>query len=417
MPALVQPEHIPSANSTSRDTTVDNNNDDEKVPIFLRKTYHMIDTCDPKIATWGDDGLSFFVKDPEVFASQIIPKFFRHSNFSSFVRQLNFYGFRKIRNEPLQINDDEEKEDESKFWRMRHEYFVKDKPHLLREIHHQRSTASTNTQEVDTLKTELNVLKSQISDLTSNVNRLAGFMTDVVTYGQQQQQPNDAIPASRKRKLQSSVPQHPSQFQAIRPIDELDTTPNNSITRLPLLPSRSQSIDRMDSLGTVTSVDKDLMELFNEDGEVDKKVWEEMHKHYADNVIIKPTSYGDSNIMDETNLVETLKHALPTLPQETQQLFIERLVAAASNNHVEEFQKYVHAVVALADAESTLLSRTEQSRTTKRIKLEGNYSNARTPLLPLATDFLAKYRSLAFPEQREPIDEISSPSSSSIIPL
>mmetsp|Transcript_18428 Transcript_18428/g.27841 ORF Transcript_18428/g.27841 Transcript_18428/m.27841 type:complete len:418 (-) Transcript_18428:35-1288(-) len=417
MPALVQPEHLPSANSTSRDTTVDNSNDDEKVPIFLRKTYHMIDTCDPIIATWGDDGLSFVVKDPEIFASQIIPKFFRHSNFSSFVRQLNFYGFRKIRTEPLEINDDEETEDESKFWRMRHECFVKDKPHLLREIHHQRSTASTNTQEVDTLKTELNVLKSQISDLTSNVNRLAGFMTDVVTYGQQKQQPNDTIPASRKRKFQSSVLQHPSQFQAIRPIDEFNTTPNNSITPLPLLPSRSQSIDRMDSLGTVTSVDKDLMELFNEDGEVDKKVWEEMHKHDADNAMIMPdvpTSYDDSNIMDEMKLVETLKHALPTLPQETQQLFIERLVAAASNNHVEEFQKYVHAVVALTDAESMLLSRTEQSMTTKRIKLEGNYS---TPLLPLATDFLAQYRSLAFPEQREPIDEISSPSSSSIIPL
>merc|ERR1711920_659356 len=337
-------------------------------------------------------------------------------NFSSFVRQLNFYGFRKIRNEPLQINDDKEEEDESKFWRMRHEFFVKDKPHLLREIHHQRSTTSTNTQEVDTLKTELNVLKSQISDLTSNVNRLAGFMTDVVTYGQQQQQkPNDTITASRKRKFQPSVLQHPSQFQATRPIDEVNTTPNNSITPLPLLPSRSQSIDRMDSLGTVTSVDKDLMELFNGDGEVDKRVREEMHKHDADNFMITPdvpTSYDDSNILDEMKLVETLKHALPTLPQETQQLFIERLVAAASNNHVEEFQKYVHAVVALADAESTLLSRTEQSRTTKRIKLEENYSSKRTPLLPLATDFLAQYRSLAFPEQREAIDEISSPSSS-----
>merc|ERR1712154_466921 len=132
----------------------------------------------------------------------------------------------------------------------------------------------------------------------------------------------------------------------------------------------------------------------------------EMHTHDAENNMIAPdvvpTSYDSGNLIDEIKLVETLKHALPTLPQDTQQLFIERLVAAASNNHVEEFQKYVHAVVALADAEAALLSRTEQSRTTKRIKLEGNYSNARTPLLPLATDFLAKYRSLAFPEQREP---------------
>mmetsp|Transcript_62320 Transcript_62320/g.72887 ORF Transcript_62320/g.72887 Transcript_62320/m.72887 type:complete len:92 (-) Transcript_62320:1203-1478(-) len=30
-----------------------------EVPIFLRKTYFMVDTCDLKIASWSDDGESF----------------------------------------------------------------------------------------------------------------------------------------------------------------------------------------------------------------------------------------------------------------------------------------------------------------------------------------------------------------------
>jgi hypothetical protein len=56
------------------------------IPIFLRKTYHMVDTCDPTVACWSEDGETFVVKNPEKFEKQIIPQFFKHSKFSSFVR-------------------------------------------------------------------------------------------------------------------------------------------------------------------------------------------------------------------------------------------------------------------------------------------------------------------------------------------
>lgn len=46
----------------------------------------MVDTCDPSVACWSEDGETFVVKDPIKFEKQIIPQFFKHSKFSSFVR-------------------------------------------------------------------------------------------------------------------------------------------------------------------------------------------------------------------------------------------------------------------------------------------------------------------------------------------
>ncbi|ORY35476.1 HSF-type DNA-binding-domain-containing protein [Naematelia encephala] len=46
---------------------------------------------------WGKGGASFVVWDMNEFTTKVLPQTFRHSNFSSFVRQLNKYGFSKIK--------------------------------------------------------------------------------------------------------------------------------------------------------------------------------------------------------------------------------------------------------------------------------------------------------------------------------
>ncbi|CAI8604512.1 unnamed protein product [Vicia faba] len=64
---------------------------------FITKTYQIVDdrTIDD-VVSWNETGTSFVVWDPAVFARDLLPKYFKHNNFSSFVRQLNTYGFKKV---------------------------------------------------------------------------------------------------------------------------------------------------------------------------------------------------------------------------------------------------------------------------------------------------------------------------------
>lgn len=59
---------------------------------FLTKTYQIVD--DPgtdHIVSWGEDETTFVVWRPPEFARDLLPNYFKHNNFSSFVRQLNTY--------------------------------------------------------------------------------------------------------------------------------------------------------------------------------------------------------------------------------------------------------------------------------------------------------------------------------------
>jgi heat shock transcription factor, other eukaryote len=63
---------------------------------FLIKTYQLVD--DPRTdhaVSWGEDGATFVVWRPPEFAGHLLPNYFKHNNFSSFVRQLNTYVSKK----------------------------------------------------------------------------------------------------------------------------------------------------------------------------------------------------------------------------------------------------------------------------------------------------------------------------------
>eukprot|EP00640_Fibrocapsa_japonica_P003542 CAMPEP_0113937844 /NCGR_PEP_ID=MMETSP1339-20121228/4361_1 /TAXON_ID=94617 /ORGANISM="Fibrocapsa japonica" /LENGTH=303 /DNA_ID=CAMNT_0000940751 /DNA_START=138 /DNA_END=1049 /DNA_ORIENTATION=+ /assembly_acc=CAM_ASM_000762 len=63
-------------------------------PEFLRKLVQILSEEEDEIIHW-DKGL-IFVNDPNRLCSEILSKYFRHSRYSSFQRQLNYFGFKKV---------------------------------------------------------------------------------------------------------------------------------------------------------------------------------------------------------------------------------------------------------------------------------------------------------------------------------
>lgn len=67
------------------------------VPAFLTKLWTLVSDPDTDaLICWSPSGNSFHVLDQGQFAKDVLPKYFKHNNMASFVRQLNMYGFRKV---------------------------------------------------------------------------------------------------------------------------------------------------------------------------------------------------------------------------------------------------------------------------------------------------------------------------------
>ncbi|KAL0363311.1 UNVERIFIED_CONTAM: External alternative NAD(P)H-ubiquinone oxidoreductase B2, mitochondrial [Sesamum calycinum] len=62
------------------------------VPPFLLKIYDMLGNDETNsLISWSSTGTSFVVMDPQLFAVNVLPIYFKHRNFQSFITQLNSY--------------------------------------------------------------------------------------------------------------------------------------------------------------------------------------------------------------------------------------------------------------------------------------------------------------------------------------
>ena len=73
---------------------------------FLLKLYEILSKDEySKIIRWSQNGVYIIISNIDALSKKILPIYFNHQNYSSFVRQLNMYNFHKIRTEQ---NDQEQ---------------------------------------------------------------------------------------------------------------------------------------------------------------------------------------------------------------------------------------------------------------------------------------------------------------------
>ncbi|KAL1924371.1 uncharacterized protein VTP21DRAFT_7406 [Calcarisporiella thermophila] len=69
----------------------------DTVSVFVAKLYQLLENEEyAEYLRWDDTGTVFIIERMDAFAANVLPKFFKHCKFASFVRQLNIYGFYRV---------------------------------------------------------------------------------------------------------------------------------------------------------------------------------------------------------------------------------------------------------------------------------------------------------------------------------
>ncbi|TKX21708.1 transcription factor-like protein 18 [Elsinoe australis] len=147
---------------------------------FVRKLYKMLENPqDESVVRWGDQGDSFVVLENEKFTKHILPKHFKHSNFASFVRQLNKYDFHKVRHNN---EDNNSSPYGAGAWEFKHPDFRANNKDALDNIRRKAPAPRKPnamgedilpTQQMDMFNTQLVATQQQLQQLQERYNELS----------------------------------------------------------------------------------------------------------------------------------------------------------------------------------------------------------------------------------------------------
>uniref|UniRef100_A0A4W4DTG4 HSF-type DNA-binding domain-containing protein n=1 Tax=Electrophorus electricus TaxID=8005 RepID=A0A4W4DTG4_ELEEL len=135
------------------------------VPAFLTKLWTLVEDpdTDPLIC-WSPNGNSFHVFDQGRFSKEVLPKYFKHNNMASFIRQLNMYGFRKV----VHIEQGGLVKPEKDDTEFQHPYFIRGQEHLLENIKRKVTTVSNIKHE------DIKLSSEEVTKMISDVQNMKG---------------------------------------------------------------------------------------------------------------------------------------------------------------------------------------------------------------------------------------------------
>ncbi|KAL7990213.1 hypothetical protein Chor_010567 [Crotalus horridus] len=135
------------------------------VPAFLTKLWTLVEDPDTDaLICWSPSGNSFHVFDQGQFAKEVLPKYFKHNNMASFVRQLNMYGFRKV----IHIEQGGLVKPEKDDTEFQHPYFLRGQEHLLENIKRKVTNVSSIKNE------DIKVRQDSMTQLLTDVQLMKG---------------------------------------------------------------------------------------------------------------------------------------------------------------------------------------------------------------------------------------------------
>jgi hypothetical protein len=150
----------------------------KSIPLFLQKLYDLVDSssCDDEnkdVVSWNDvDPTLFVIYDTKKFEQKLFKQFFT-SAYSSFKRQLCYYGFKKITDGPLTSHIPKR----GVVYRQDNGLFCRDRPELLSEVKRTSRVADPKEETVH-LRSKVDELQQEVIELRNELIEMRSLRSE-----------------------------------------------------------------------------------------------------------------------------------------------------------------------------------------------------------------------------------------------